>query len=131
MAIRRAKSFQFSVEAKPGTLAAVTKVLKENEVDLSGLWGFGIGQGKGEIIAVPKDPEKFKQAATKAGWTVKESTCLEISGEDKVGALVEALDKVAAEGANLHALNAVTLSGQYGGTIWSEEIDKVAKILGV
>jgi len=131
MDIKRAKYFSISMQDRPGELARFAKQMMEAGVDMAGVWGFAKGQGKAEIIAVPKDPEKFKKAVLATGWTVKEGSCFHLTGEDRVGALSDTLDRVAQEGINLHAVDAMALAGKYAAYVWAEEkdVERLAKIL--
>jgi hypothetical protein len=132
MGVRRVTCFSLSVDHKPGVLAGVARALKQHDVDLTALWGFGIGPDRAEVICQPTDPERFRRAAEEAGWTVREGTAFEITGEDQVGALVKMLETVAGKGVNLEALNAVAVGGQYGGCVWAPkgQEEKLARILG-
>jgi hypothetical protein len=54
--IKRVKFFSIGTQDKPGELARFAKRMMEASVDMAGVWGFAKGQGKGEIIAIPKGP---------------------------------------------------------------------------
>jgi hypothetical protein len=131
MEIKRVKYFSISTEDKPGELSRFANRMKEANVDMAGVWGFAKGQGKAEIIVVPKDPDKFKKAALAAGWTTKEGSCFHLTGEDRVGALSDTLDRVAQEGINLHAVDALSLGGKYTAYVWTDEkdVERLAKVL--
>lgn len=131
MDIKRTKYFSMGVEDKPGELARFARKMKEAKVNLAGVWGFGVGPGKGQIIAVPRDAEKFKKAAQAAGWSVKEGSCFHLEGPDKGGALLAMLDRVAKEGINLHAVDALALGGRFAGYVWvqEKEVERLGKIL--
>ena len=131
MDIKRAKYFSISVEDKPGELARFARRMKEANVNLAGVWGFGLGQGKAQIIAVPRDVEKFKKAAQAAGWSPQEGTCFHLEGEDRVGALQETLERVASEGINLHAVDALAIGNRFAAYVWTQEkdVERLAKVL--
>ena len=131
MEIKRVKYFSIPVEDRPGELARMARKLSEANVDLAGLWGFGVGQGKARIMTVPNNSEQFKQTAKQAGWTIQEGTCFQVMGEDRVGALVETLDRVANEGINLHAVDAIAIAGRFGCYVWSEDkdVERLSKVL--
>ncbi len=133
MAIERLGSFTLTVEDRPGELAKVVNILKEMGVNLRGLWAFSIGQGRAQIFAVPEDGERFQQVAKDASWEVKEGSCFRYSAEDECGALCETLDQVAADGVNLHALDAISVDGRFAAFFWGEEdqTDALAKTLSV
>lgn len=131
MDIQRTKYFSIAVEDKTGELARFAKQMKASNVNLSGVWGFGVGQGKAQIFAVPQDEEKFKQAAKTAGLSIKEGTCFRLEGEDKVGALLDTLERVASEGVNLHAVDALALGGRFAAYVWAQDkdVEKLSRVL--
>ncbi len=131
MDIKRTQYFSIAVEDKPGELARFAKKMKAANVNLSGVWGFGVGQGKAQIFAVPRDEEKFKQAAKAAGLNIKEGTCFRLEGQDKVGALLDTLEHVASEGINLHAVDALALEGRFAAYLWAQDkdVEKLGKVL--
>ncbi len=47
-----------------------------------------------------------------------------MEGEDRVGALVETLEKIAGQGINLHAVDAVSLGGRFAAYVWSDPKDE-------
>ena len=132
MGVRRIRCFSLSVDHKPGVISEIVKTLKEHSIDLTALWGFGMGSDRAEIICQPTDPERFKKTAEGAGWKIKEGSAFEINGEDQVGILVDMLDRIAGKGVNIEAVNVVAVAGQYGGCIWAQEgeDDKLGEILG-
>ncbi len=131
MDIQRTQYFSIAVEDKPGELARFARKMKAANVNLSGVWGFGIGQSKAQIFAVPQDVEKFKQAAKAGGLSIKEGMCFRLAGEDKVGALLDILERVASEGINLHAVDALALEGRFAAYIWAQDkdVEKLDRLL--
>jgi len=132
MEIKTAKYFSVTAFDRPGEAAQFMRTLREENVDLAGMWGFSIGRGQAQFIAVPKKPDHFREAAKKANLNVIEGTCFHIVGEDKVGSLTGLLDRVASKGINLHAVDAITLDGRFGCYLWSdkeEDIDAIASLL--
>ena len=54
-----------------------------------------------------------------------------ISGADEGGALVESLELIAQAGVNVHAIQAVTVKGEFGCFIWAdaEDWDTISQML--
>ncbi|MBI4057533.1 MAG: hypothetical protein HY399_08320 [Elusimicrobia bacterium] len=131
--MKRVKYFIKDAEDKPGALAQFATTLKNAGVNLKGLWAFGMGGGKAQIICVPEDGVKFKNAAQAAGMQVREATCFFLAGEDRAGVLCEMLDKVSAAKINLHAVDAISTGNTYGAYVWAEDkdVEAVGKVLGV
>ncbi|MDC0358752.1 hypothetical protein OAO01_08050 [Oligoflexia bacterium] len=123
MNVTQEKYYRMLVEDKPGVLSNVLTNLKEHSVDLKGLWGFGKGQGNGEIIVVPKDPNQLNQVATTLGMTLQEGNCFCLTDDNKTGALVDVLHKVTAAGINLHAVESIAVEGKFCCYMWCDESD--------
>ena len=132
MGVRRVACFSLTVEHKAGVVASIARTLKDKNVDLAALWGFGMGPDRAEIICQPSDPRQFRKVAEEAGWKIREGSAFAITGEDQVGALVEMLDSVSGKGVNIEAINCVAVNRQFGGCIWAPdgEDEKLGKILG-
>lgn len=131
MIATRVKHFAVDTEDKPGVLAKLAKQLRDAQVNLQGLWGFGVGPGKAQIFLVPENATKTKEGLQKLGFQVKEGTCFHLQGEDRAGALCETLEKIAAAGLNVHAIDAIAVKGHMGGYLWvkPEEVEQIGKIL--
>ncbi len=123
MDIKRATYFGILTEDQPGELARFAKRMAEHEINLAGVWGFGIGRGNAEIIAIPRDPAAFKNAVRGAGWVVREGSCFHLTGEDQAGALADTLDRIAQEGINLYAVDAMGFGTDYSAYVWCDEKD--------
>ncbi|MEW6325106.1 MAG: hypothetical protein AB1515_06930 [Nitrospirota bacterium] len=132
MEIQEVTCFTIAAENKPGTLAAFVSKMKQQNVDLAGLWGWGEG-AKAGIIAIPKNGEQFQRAAKTAGYAATEGRCYRLTGEDRVGALTDTLDRVGKEQINLQAVDAVSHDGRYTAYIWPQPADaeRMKKLLKV
>ncbi len=133
MEIHREAYFAISTENRPGELASVTAILMEAGVDLYGLWGYGTGHGAAQIIAIPHDEKKFMSVAKDVGWRVREGVCFHVEGQNKAGVLVDLLQKIAAEGVNLMAVDSMSLEDHFGCYMWAEDDDSetLAQLLGM
>jgi hypothetical protein len=123
MDIARKTYFVISTEDRPGQLARFSKKMSENDINLHAVWSFGTGRGNAEITAIPWDVHVFRKAAREAGWTFREGSCFYLSGEDRAGALADTLDRIAQEGINLHAVDAMGFEARYSAFVWCDESD--------
>lgn len=121
MGAKRVQYFEIDVLDRPGVLADFLAVLRDQKVNLKGLWGFGVGMGKAQIFSVPQNPDKFLKAAKLAGYTPREGVAFQLTGTDKIGALCNILDKVKLAGLNIHAVDAIGVGGKFGCYIWAEQ----------
>lgn len=131
MDITRATYYLIATEDRPGQLARFSKAMSEHEINLAGVWCFGTGRGNAEIIAIPRDPHAFKKVAREAGWSIREGSCFHLTGEDRAGALADTLDRIAQEGINLHAVDAMGFEERYSAYVWCDEqdVEKLRKVL--
>ena len=131
MDIQRATYFVIATEDRPGQLARFSKRMSEEEINLAAVWSFGTGRGNAEIMAIPHDPSQFQTAVRAAGWVFREGSCFHLSGEDRAGALTDTLDRIAQEGINLHAVDAIGFEGRYSAYLWCDEkeVEKLRMVL--
>ena len=131
MDIRRVQYFTIASQDRPGELARFAKNMMDANVNLEGIWGFSKGAGRAEIVTVPLDPERFKTAIQQTGWTATSGICFHMTGEDRIGAISDTLDRVAREGLNLHAFDGLAHNGRYSAYVWAQEkdVELLGKIL--
>lgn len=133
MQIEPATYYSIDTEDKTGQLAEINAALLEKNVPLRAIWGFGTTGGSAKVVVVPNDPESFKIATRNFNWKLTEGGCFWITGQDKTGALVDLLKKIAKENLSILALDAVALEGKFGCYILASEQDysAIAQVLGV
>lgn len=133
MRIRRERYFSIHSQNEPGVLSTITAQLMEANVDCSGIWGFGTGASGAEVIVVPRNGDRFKEVARKIGWESTEGICFHLESEDKTGALVEILNRIAKQGINIKAVDAIVVGQSYGCYLWvpEDDLEDVAQILGL
>jgi hypothetical protein len=126
----------FYVDApdKPGEGARVLGHLREQGVNLLVFSGFPSGR-RAQLDFVPADAAAFRAAARAAKWKVTgPKKAFLLQGEDRVGAVADVMERLAAARINVTAIDAVCAgSGRYGAIVWVKPADvrKAAKALGV
>ena len=126
----------FYIEApdKPGEAARVLAQLKDANVNLQAFSGFPEGR-RAQLDFIPADPAAFKAVAKSNKWKlVGPKKCFVIQGEDRVGAVVELLSKLAEAKINITATDAVCAgAGRYGMILWVKprDVKRAAKALGI
>lgn len=85
------KQISVFLENKSGRLAEVTKILGENNIDISALsiadtTDFGI------LRLIVNDPDKAEKVLKENGFTVSSTNVIAIGVEDKPGGLSKALE---------------------------------------
>jgi hypothetical protein len=128
---KRVAYFKARIEDKPGALLGLAKDLKAKKLDLIGLRGVGQA-GQGEILVIAKSPDKLRDAWKASGALAEEGVAFFLSGADKTGALVAALDAIANAGVNIVATEALAFGKKFGAVLWvaPEDFDKAAQALG-
>jgi hypothetical protein len=128
---KRMAYFKAKIEDKPGALLALTADLKDKNIDLVGMKGVSHA-GHGDVLVIPKNPEKARIAWNVSGILLEEGTLFFVSGVDKTGALNASLDALAKVDVNIVAIEAGAVGGRFGAFLWvaPSDVDKTAQALG-
>jgi hypothetical protein len=126
--------FYIETPDKPGEAARALSTLKDARINLLAFTGFPKGR-RSQLDFIPVDPAAFVKVAKKAGWklSAKKSGFL-IQGEDRIGAVADVLNKLAAAKINVTAIDAVCAgAGRYGAILWVKppDLKRAAKALGM
>lgn len=131
--VRRVDYFYIETPDKPGEGARALALLRDAGVNLLAFSGFPKGR-RAQLDFVPDDSAQFKSAARKAGWKLSpRKTGFLIQGDDRVGAVADHLEKLAAARINVTATDAVCAgAGHYGVILWVKprDVNRAAKVLG-
>ncbi len=132
--IRKVEYFYIETPNKPGEAAKVLGALRSEGVNLIAFSGFPAGR-KAQMDFIPEDPAAFKAAAKKAGLKLSpRKTGFLVEGQDRVGAVAEIVEKLAAAKINITALDAICAgAGRYGALLWvnASDVNKAAKALKI
>ena len=128
---KRMTYFKAKIEDKPGALLALAMDLKEKNIDLAGLKGVSHA-GHGDVLVIPKNPEKLRIAWNASGSLLEEGTLFFLTGVDKTGALTGSFDALAKADVNIVAIEAGAVGGRFGTFLWVApgDVDKTAQALG-
>jgi hypothetical protein len=123
--IRQVDYFYATVGDQPGEAARILKVLRDGRVKLLGFCGFPQGAGKAQLDFIPEDPAAFLTTVRDAHIPVSEKkSAFLVQGEDRPGAIVDVVEKLAASGINATSVQAFRSgSGGYGGIVWVSPVD--------
>jgi len=132
--IRLVDYFYIEAPDKPGEGVKVLKQLKEAGVNLDAFSGFPKGR-RAQLDFIPNDPAAFKAVAKKAKWkVVGPKKGFLIQGEDRVGAVADLMESLAAAKINLTAIDAIcAVGGRFGALLWVKprDVKRAAKIFGI
>ena len=131
--IRLVDYFYITVPNKPGEGARALLILKDAGVNLLAFSGFPQGR-RAQMDFIPADASAFKQAAKKAKWkVVGPKRGFLVQGEDRLGAIADLLERLAAAKVDVTAMDAVSIAdGRYGALLWvaPKDVKKAAALLG-
>ena len=131
--IRKVVYFSMQVPNRPGVGLEMLKSIAEGRQNLLAFTGFPNG-AKAQVDFVPARPAEFARGARKAGVKLgKRKTAFLVQGEDRVGALVRVLDKLAEAKINMVAMDAVTAGGRrFGAIFWvkPKDVARASRLLG-
>jgi prephenate dehydratase len=131
--VRKVDYFYVVVPDKPGECTKILSALAAEGINLLAFCGFPSAR-KAQLDLIPADSAAFKLAAKKLKLKLspRKSGFL-LQGEDRVGAMNETLDKLAAAKINITAMEAVSCGGgHYGAIFWikPEAVSRAARLLG-
>ena len=131
--IRKADYFSMEIPNKTGEGARVLGALRDAGVNLLAFTGFPAGR-RAQLDFIPAETASFKAAARKLRMKVgSRKTVFLVEGDDRVGAVAELCDRIAAAGISMTAMNAVSAgNGRYAAMFWVDprDVNKTAKALG-
>jgi prephenate dehydratase len=131
--LRKVDYFHTMVANTPGQGAKVMAGLAAEGVDLLAFSGFPSAK-RAQLDLIPVDPARLKRAAKKLGVKLSlKKTGFLVQGEDRVGAMVDILDKLASAKINVTAVDAISSGdGRFGAIFWVKPpaVAKAARLLG-
>jgi ACT domain-containing protein len=131
--IRKVVYFSMQVPNRPGVGVEMLRAIAEGRQNLLAFTGFPNG-ARAQVDFVPARPAEFARGAKKAGVKLgKRKTAFLIQGEDRVGALLRVLEKLAESRINMVAMDAVTAgSGRFGAIFWVKprDVARASRLLG-
>jgi len=131
--IRKADYFAIQVPNRPGAGARILAGLKAEGVNLIAFTGFPNGK-TAQVDLVPERTSTLRRAAKKLKLRLgQRKTCFVVRGDDRVGALSNMLQRLAAAKINVTALDAVIAGkGRYGAVFWvkPQNVARTKRLLG-
>jgi hypothetical protein len=123
--IRSVAHYTVDIENNVGAGAKVLGQLRDNDVNLIAAWGYATGSGKAKLEVVPDDADGFAAAAKTLGLQIGAPvTVFYLTGADRLGALADTLEKLAAANVGLEATQAVSDgSGGFGAVFYVDPKD--------
>ena len=131
--IRKVVYFSMQVPNRPGVGVQMLNAIAKGRQNLLAFTGFPNG-AKAQVDFVPARPVEFARGAKKAGVKLgKKKVAFLVQCEDRVGALVRILDKLAKARINMVAMDAVTAGNRrYGAIFWvkPKDVARASRLLG-
>ena len=122
-----------TVADRPGEGGRLLDALRDSGVNLLAFSGFPAGR-RSQIDFVPVDGAAFVAAAKAAKIKLsRPKKVFLVSGDDRVGAVADVCDRLAAAKINITAVDAVCAgAGRYGAMLWVKprDVKKAARVLG-
>ncbi len=131
--MRLVEYYYVMVPNKPGEGARLLDTLRQEGVNLLACSAFPEGR-RWQVDFIPADAAAFRQAAKKAKWKLAgPKRGFLVQGDDRVGAVADLLDRLAAAKINVTALDAVCADGRFSVIFWVEQRDvkRTAALLGL
>src|SRR5258706_321079 len=106
----KTKQFTIAVDNQPGAVAGIAKTLGNAKVNILSLLGTAQGTA-GTVQVVVDDARRAKKALDAARIAYAETPAEQYDLPDKPGAVAQFLERLAAEGVNLHSVPATAADG--------------------
>jgi hypothetical protein len=133
--IRSVEYFHATVVDQPGEAYRVLSTLADLGVNLLAFTAVPVGPDETQLTLFPSDPSKMTSEAAKAQMTLEgPHPALLLQGDDELGALAEAHERLYRAKVNVYASSGVADGrGKYGYVIYvrAEDCERAAKALGV
>lgn len=131
--VRKVVYFKMSVPDKAGEGARVLGALRDSGVNLLAFSGFPRGR-RAQLDLVPEDAAAFRDAAKRARLSLAgKKTGFLVQGEDRVGAIADYVEKLAAAGVSITAVDALSAGeNRFGAIFWVKprDVAKAARAIG-
>ncbi len=131
--VRKVTYFKMSVPDKAGEGARVLGALRDAGVNLLAFTGFPRGR-RAQLDLIPEDEAAFRDAAKRAKLALAgKKTGFLVQGSDRVGAIAEYVEKLAAAKISITAVDAMSAGdNRFGAIFWvqSKDVAKAAKAIG-
>jgi predicted amino acid-binding ACT domain protein len=130
---RRVEYFYVTAEDRPGQAHGLLSRLAQNEVNLLALSLVPVGPNVTQFTLFPESTERLARAAERLGLVLAgPHRAILITGDDRLGALVDFHGELSRAGINVYAANGVTdCKGGYGYVMYvrPEDFDNAARTL--
>lgn len=134
MPVKKVSYVTLSVPQRAGRGAQILDALRAEGVDLTAFTGFPRGAGKAQVDLVTDDLAGVRRVAKQEGWRLGgPKKAFVVQGRNRVGAVHRVLAKLAKQGINATAVDAVAAGkGQFGMILWVKPKDyaRAARALG-
>ena len=123
--VKRVEYYYATVQDTPGEGQRILAALRDSGVNLLAFLAFPTGDGRSQIDLVPADPAALTTASGQLGVTLSDAKqAFLVQGDDRVGAVADAIGKLADAGLNITAAAAAAASsGSYGMILWVAPAD--------
>ena len=116
--VRLVDYFYVTAPNKPGEGARLLEILRREGVNLLAFSAFPEGR-KSQADFVAEDSAAFRRVAKKAKWKVTgPKKVFLLQGDDRVGAIADAVGALGAANINITAVDAISVHGRYGALLW-------------
>ena len=133
--VKQVPYYHLEVKDEAGAAFTVLSLLKEHGVNLANLTAFPSRRNHAKLTLVPTDPDTLERAAKVAQLRLSgKKTAFLIQGNDRPGAVAEALKALGDAKINVTACNAtVGDTGNFGMLVWvkAKDFTAAARALGV
>ena len=113
--------YEFPLEDKPGVLLAFANRLRTADIALKALWAHALKDETSTIRCIAERNPQFRDFVQSTELVITEEKAIYVSSVETGGAFLRLLEKVAGADININSIHAVSLAGETGWVIWTDE----------
>jgi prephenate dehydratase len=113
--------FRFTLPDTPGILLRLANKLRAADISLLALWARSNQDNTSTMRCIAERDAQFRDFSLSAELSAEEEVAIHVHSAEDGGEFIRVLEKVASVNVNITAIEAVSLSGQMGWVIWTDE----------
>ena len=123
--------FKFILSDEPGILLSLANRLRAADISLLSFWARTNNDSTSTMRCIAERDSQFRYFSKSAELGSEEEVVIHVTANEGGGDFIRVLEKVAGVNVNIEAIEAVSLAGQTGWVLWTnqEQVDSLLRQL--
>lgn len=113
--------FKFTLSDKPGILLSLANRLRAADISLLSFWARSNKDNTSTMRCIAERDSQFRDFSKSAELGAEEEVAIHVTANERGGDFIRVLEKVAGVNVNIEAIEAVSLAGQTGWVLWTNQ----------